>query len=760
MSAATPAAPRLPDAERSIDLRPLFAPRSIALVGASPSNDTVRIFRDNIERIGAATQLHLVNPKYPTIDGAPCYPALAAVPDVPDIAVLALNPTRATEAMREAATLGVPAVIIPGGGVIEGGEPAARMQAEVARIATDSGIALLGPNCMGVIDMHAPSATYYDDLPELRRGGTVGIAQSGSVTNAFMNAGPRIGWSRLISCGSEVMLDLCDYMAAALDDEATDSIVLFVEGFKRPERFLALADRALAMDIPVLAVKVGRSEQAQAAAVSHSGSLAGDTRASAAAMRAAGIIACEDLDELLEAAALVSRSRRLGRRVGRGRTAAVTVSTGEASLIADLVPRTGLDLAPIPSSARTAIADALPTLTHIANPLDPWGAGDYLETYRATFETLAASGGYDVVALVHDFPFGSPQSESELAAALATELVTATADRPEVLPAFVSLTSGDPPTGVMQVLDDAGGIPVLRGAVAGLRAIPRVAWWEQRHAARGRSGPVRAAWSGLAAAVPAYGYDAALGAGARATEDRPSRVIPERESLELLRDAGVPVVASVAVEGHDAKAMLDRADRAAEELGWPVAVKLDAPGLAHKTDIGGVVLGVRNRRELEAALRRVLSAAREHDPDGVLIQPMAAAGAELIVGARRDPQFGVLVLVGIGGVLAEVFDDVVLRLAPIDAAHARAMLDELRGARLLDGARGRRGINRSAVAELLAALGRALDAHPNWREVDINPVIAGREAVAVDALIVADPEDPDWDFEDPGGATDAASSRA
>jgi acyl-CoA synthetase (NDP forming) len=364
------------------------------------------------------------------------------------------------------------------------------------------------------------------------------------------------------------------------------------------------------------------------------------------------------------------------------------------------------------------------------------------------------------VALVHDFPFGSPQSESELAASLAAELVTATADRPEVLPAFVSLTSGDPPTGVMQVLDEAGGIPVLRGAVAGLRAIPRVAWWEQRHAARVRSAPVRAAWPGLATEIPAYGYDAVPNAGARGTTDRPSRVIPERESLELLRAAGLPVVESIAVEGRDSRSMLDAASAAADRLGWPVAVKLDAPGLAHKTDVGGIVLDVNNRKELESALRRVMAAGREHDPDGVLLQPMAAAGVELIVGARRDPQFGVLVLVGIGGVLAEVFDDVVLRLAPIDAAHAGAMLDELRGARLLDGARGRRGSNRAAVAELIAALGRALDAHSTWREVDINPVIAGREAVAVDALIVADPEDPDWDFEDPGGAGDAASRRA
>ncbi len=740
-------------ASPTIDLGPLFAPRSIAIVGASPNSDTARILRDNAAKVGGDIRFHLVNPRYDAIDGAPCYPELAALPEVPDIAVVALNPLRAAEIVQQAAALGIPAVVIPGGGVIEGGEAAARMQAEVATTASEAGMALLGPNCMGVIDLHSKSATYIDDLPEMRSGGTVGIAQSGSVANAFMNAGTRIGWSRLISCGSEVVLDVCDFLSSALDDPRTDSVVLFVEGFKRPDRFLALADRALAADVPVLAVKVGRSAQAQAASVSHSGSLAGDARAAAAAMRAAGVILCDDLDELLEATALVSRSRRFGRRAGRGRTAVVTVSTGEASLVADLVPRTRLDLPPIPPGARRAIADAMPTLTHFENPIDPWGAGAHLPTYRATLDALAASGAYDVLALVHDFPFGSAQSEVELALELAGELIASTAEHPDILPVFVSLTSGDPTVEVVARLDDAGGVPVLRGAIAGVKAIPRLAWWEGRHEARRGSGPVRAAWSALARDVPACGLDPARAHPAAVPAGRgPSRVIPERESLELLRAAGLSVVASIAVEGRAAAAMAERAAAAADAVGWPVAVKLDAPGLAHKSDEGAVVLGVQTRAQLTAALRHVLAAGRDFEPDGVLIQPMAKAGVELIVGARRDPQFGPLVLVGIGGVLAEVFDDVVVRIAPIDASHARQMLDELRGARLLDGVRGRRPANRTALAELIAALGLTLEAHPDWREVDLNPVIVGREAVAVDALIVTDVRDPAWDYEDPGGA--------
>jgi hypothetical protein len=235
---------------------------------------------------------------------------------------------------------------------------------------------------------------------------------------------------------------------------------------------------------------------------------------------------------------------------------------------------------------------------------------------------------------------------------------------------------------------------------------------------------------------------------------RPSHVIPERESLELLRGAGLPMIQSIAVEGRSASQMQQAAVDAATRVGWPVAVKLDAPGLAHKTDVGAVELGVADPKQLVAAIRRVLAAGREGEPDGVMIQPMARAGVELIVGARRDPQFGHVVLAGLGGIHAEILDDVAIRPVPIDRDDAAAMLDELRGARMLGPVRGRRAIDRQPVIDLLVALSRAVEAHPEWREVDLNPVIAAHPphgAVAVDALIVADPVHPDWDYEDPGG---------
>lgn len=715
---------------QAIDLRPLFAPRSIAVVGASPRSWIAETVRDNLRVMGSETRCHFVNPKYDELHGQPCYPSLDALPERPDVAVVALNPLRAAVVTQAAADAGVPAVIIPGGGVVEGGQAAAAMQLEVARIARDNGIALVGPNCMGVIDLTANSASYIGDVsPYQPRGGVAGIAQSGSVTDAFVHSGSRIGFSRIVSCGSEVVLDVCDYLAYCLEDPETTSVILFVEGFKRPERFLALADRALELGKPIMAVKVGRSDQAQAAAVAHSGSLAGETRVTDAALDAAGIIRCRDLDELLETAELVEGMRRTGRSVGRGRTGVVTVSTGEASLIADLAPRTGVDLPPIPDPARVAILRDLPTMGYVGNPLDPWGADDPAAAYRASFEALAASGAYDVLAIVHDFPYRSLPSEVNTANEVTRQLLAATAARPDILPVYVSLTSGEPPPETKALLDDeGGGAPLLRGATESFRAIAVVARWAGRHGRRLADGPWRPAWPALAADRTTYGLDVPDVPPARST----NRILSERESLDELGRAGIPVVAVRRAR------TADEAVVAADELSHPVALKIDA-AVAHKSEIGGVRVGLGDEAAVRAAADELLAielpgTGRAY---GLLVQPMVAEGIELIVGVRRDAQFGPAVLVGLGGFLAEAIDDVAIALAPVPAEHVRAMLHGLRGSRLLDGFRGRPAVDVDAVADLVVRVGALAAERDDILELDLNPVIAGATgAVVVDALVV------------------------
>jgi acyl-CoA synthetase (NDP forming) len=719
---------------RPIDLRPLFAPRSIAVVGASARGGIARTVRDNLVVMGSETRCHFINPRYDELLGQPCYPSLDALPELPDTVLVALNPLRAAAVVEEAALAGVPAVIVPGGGVVEGGEAAARMQREVREIAIRHGTALLGPNCMGVFDLTTNAATYIGDInPWLPRGGVAGIAQSGSVTDAFIQSGSRIGFSRIIGCGSEVVLDTCDFLAYCLDDPETTAVILFLEGFKRPERFLALADRALAMGKPIMVVKVGRSAQAQAAAIAHSGSLAGEDRATDAALAAAGVIRCGDLDELLETAELVAGCQRLGRRVGRGRTGVVTVSTGEASLIADLASRTGIDLPSVTPAARDRLLRDLPTLGYIGNPLDPWGATEPAAAYAAAFGAFAESGAYDVLAIVHDFPYRSLPSEIETATEVTDQLLRATVDRPDLLPVYVSLTSGEPPAETKAQLEAAGGVPILRGALEAFTAIAAVARWEARRDARREvGGPRRKAWTKLAADRTRWGGEPP----AAITVTPTTTVLSERESLELVSAAGIPVTALR--EATDANSAVV----AAREFGLRVALKLDATGLTHKSDVGAIRLGLSGDTEVAAVADELLAlgetlAATGVSVRGLIVEPMASPGLELIVGLNRDPDFGPLVVVGLGGVLAEVLDDVVIRLAPVTSDEATAMLDDLRGARLLDGVRGRPAADRAAIAAIIVAVAQLGVDRPDIAAIDLNPVISGlAETIAVDALVV------------------------
>jgi acyl-CoA synthetase (NDP forming) len=716
-----------------IDLRPLYAPRSIAVVGASPRNNLAQTVRDNLVRMGSATRCWFVNPRYPEAWGSPCYPSLDGLPERPELVLAAVGPANVTAVIVDAAAAGVPAAVVVGGGVVEGGPAAAAMQREVARIATDHGIALLGPNCMGVLDLVANTAAYIGDVsPWLRRGGVAAIAQSGSVADAFIHSGDRIGFSRIVSSGSDAVLDVCDHLAYSVDDPQTHAVILFIEGFHRPERFLALADRALELGKPILAVKVGRSEHAQTAALAHSGSLAGEDRITDAALEASGVIRFADLDHLLEAAELIDGCQRLGRGVGRGRTGVVTVSTGEAALVADLAGGLGLDLPEVPEPARRRIEADLPTMGFIANPLDPWGAAEAPIAYRAALRALAASHAYDVLAIVHDFPYRSLTNEVEVALDVVDSLLEATADRDDLLPVYVSLTSGEPTPEVKTRLDDAGGVPLLRGATEAFGAIAALGRWEVRREARLRDGPWRPGWPLLADDRTPAAYDRAAAPAIRGTAPR---ALAERESLHLAAEAGIPTIqARAARDGSEAA-------QVAVDLGFPVVVKLDVTGLAHKTEVGGVALGLADQAAVRDATAQLLESARRAglDSRGVLVEPMAPAGVELILGLRRDPLFGPAVIVGLGGTLAETLDDVAAALAPITPAHAAALLDRLRGSRILAGVRGSAAVDRGAVIEAIVALGRLGCEDERLLEVDLNPVIAwANGVVAVDALVVLD----------------------
>ncbi len=343
-----------------------------------------------------------------------------------------------------------------------------------------------------------------------------------------------------------------------------------------------------------------------------------------------------------------------------------------------------------------------------------------------------------MLAIVHDFPYRSLPGEVGVAQTVAGALIEATADRPDLLPVYISLTSGEPTPEVKAMLDAAGGIPLLRGAREAEVAIARRAWWERRRIDRLASGPARPTWPALADDRTRYGHD---DGGDVATDSAPDtdvergwRSLSEFDSLALLRAAGVPVVDAERAVDVDAAAAI------AIRLGdRPLVAKLDAEGLDHKSDVGGVRVGLVGSAAVRDAVAGLLEVGRGLGSPvrGVLIEPMAEPGIELIVGMTRDPLFGAAVLVGFGGIFAEVLDDAAIRLAPVSHTEALAMLASLRGSSLLDGARGRPAIDRDSVARLVVALGRLAWERPAIVAVDLNPVVASASgSLAVDAMVV------------------------
>ena len=590
------------------------------------------------------------------------------------------------------------------------------MQRTVAEIAIRHGVALLGPNCMGAVDWTTNSSTYIGDVnPWLPRGHVAGLAQSGSVTDAFLHApGTRIGYSRIVSVGAEVVLDLCDYLAYCLDDPETHAVMLFVEGFKRPERFLALADRALAMGKPILAVKVGRSAQAQAAAIAHSGSLAGEDRVTTAALDAAGVIRCADLDELLEAGGAGRRHRATrpaaarradGRRDGVDRRG---VARGRPRRADRPRPAAGDPPRPATRSSPTCPrwATSATRSTRGARPRSPSPTG-------SSFEALAASGAYDVLAVVHDNPFRDLPSEVDVARTVSRALIDATAAPAR---AAAGLRVAD-----LERRERRGqGVPRRRrrhadaqGRGGGVRR-DRRGWRRGRIAARAVRRRVHGGRAGRR-----WRPTTSPGASTRSsTRSRWRRrrgapiALSERESLERLADAGHR--RDGLARGRCGTRRRDPAPGASSAAGRSRSSSTPHR-LAHKSDAGGVALSLTDEAGITGAVHDLAVAAARSGVGvrGLLVEPMAAAGG------RADRRRATRPRVRAGGPRRAGRDPGRGARRRRGAAGARARgrgrgggSRGLRGAALLRGVRGTDAVDVGAIVGLVVALGDLLVADP------------------------------------------------
>lgn len=699
-------------------LRDLFSPTSIALVGASDTSGWARNVYESLRAGGFGGRFVPVHPRHPSAFGIPTRPSLRDLEEPADLAFV-LVPTHAVEeVVHDAAAAGIRNVIVLAAGFGERGDDGRQKERRLVETAAAHGITLLGPNGLGFIngtDRVAPFGLVL--VPPLTSGPVGVVLQSGALASAVLafGRGHAIGFSLLISMGNEAMVTTADVIDYLVEDEATRVIALFLEEIRQPERFAALARRAQATGKPLVALKVGRSATGQRTALAHTGAVAGDDAVADAALRQLGVIRVRGLEELLVTAALLGSAPPLrGRRMG-----VVTASGGACDIIADRADEEGIEIPEFAPETVAALEAVLPPFTSPQNPVDVTGFGlanQQSGGTRPIVDTLSAvtrDPNVDfVLSLGVVVPSVRPADPGPLERRLDDQAQILAASPVPVLNASTTCSDlGEYGRGLLL----ARRLHLLAGLELGLTAIGHALRWWERHDRR-RAAPVSA------------DLDAEW-------EGPPAGVWPETEGRRLLAAAGVPMVPAELVRSPG------EAITAAGRLGYPVALKVCGAGIAHKSDAGGVALGVASAtaaRRFFGRVRRAAAAVPGAELEGVLVSPMRTGGVELLAGVTVDATFGPVLAVGLGGIWVETLRDVALRVLPIDAADAREMLGELRAAPLLRGARGTTPVDLDRVAHVLLRIAEAAAmVGPSLRALEVNPLwCEGDRVEGLDVLVV------------------------
>jgi acyl-CoA synthetase (NDP forming) len=564
-------------------------------------------------------------------------------------------------------------------------------------------MAIAGPNCMGVIAPGRAAALYIGSIPEhLLPGRVAVVSQSGSVIEALVNMGPRVGFSALVSSGTEVATSCGEYLEYFAADPATGAACVFLEGFRDPQAFIGGARAMRAAGKPLAVLQAGRSAEAAAAIAAHSGTLAGADEVVTGLLHQLGAIGLDDLDELIEVAEVFAH----GRLPEGTRLIAVGDSGGEARLVADHARALGFQLPPPSDAMKARLQTRWPNFSFIGNPVDPWGVDpDFPPLYDEILQAMADED-VDVVAVALDkVTSWMGEHEIDLGDAVARSLIDAV-ERTGRFGAYFTLHGMGPAHPVVRERLKDAGIPLLHGLHPALVALRRAAWWRAWRPRTPLPESDRSVWSGV--------------------EEGP--ILSEAASRTILAAYGVPLVPG------DVAATVDQAVPLAERLGFPVVMKADVPGVAHKSAAGLVAVGVAAPGAVRETFLRLTTRAETNGTParGVLVEA-TASGIEVICGMRHDRVFGPVVLLGVGGTLTEVLKDVSVRLVPPSEEDLDEMLEECAVGRLV----ARIGGDAGALRATVAGLARLAAEHPEIREVDVNPIFVGPDGTAAaDALVV------------------------
>ena len=681
-------------------LRAMLEARSVAVVGASPRFETPGNYMVKQLIIGGFSgEVAAVNPKYDEVEGVACFAGLDELPFVPDLVLLGVGNRRLEEQMEEAARCGARGVVVFASALEDPpGDPP--LTERLRSIAAEAGMVVCGANCMGFADIERGlRALAFEERADLEPGNVAWISHSGSAFSALLHAQRGIRFNLAVSTGQELTTTMADYMLYALERESTRVISLFLETVRDPERFRLALETATGRDVPVVALKVGRTPTSRRLVTAHSGALAGDDAAYEALFDAYGVARVGSLNEMADLLELLGAERR----AVPGGLAAILDSGGERAHLVDAAADLEVPLArPSVETLRDVAARLEPGLPAV-NPLDAWG------TDKAPYNIFVDCSRYladdpDTGAFAYVVDLHSDRAER--GHAWAAERVWASTQKPFAV--VCGVTSAIQDTAAVRLR--SSGIPVLEDVTSGLRAFLHL--FERRDA---RELPSLEP-PDLVPRETVRRWREVLSTG----ED-----LGEARALEMLADYGVPVARSTAATG------LQDVLAAAKRLGYPVALKTAAA--SHKTELGGVTLGIRDEVVLATAYREMSSRLGP----SVTVQEMVEPGVEMALGIVYDLQFGPLVMVAAGGVLIEALGDRRLALPPLDEARASKLIDRLDARPLLDGVRGASPADVNALARTLSRLSLlAVDLGDLIGALDVNPVVVGpRGCLAVDALV-------------------------
>jgi acyl-CoA synthetase (NDP forming) len=710
-------------------LRRFFGARSIAVVGASSTSSWGANLVHSLELGGGVKRLSFVHPKYPELFGQRTVPALGDLPEPADLAYIMVGPSRVADILREAAAAGIENAVVLAAGYGETGDEGRARQRELAELAVELGISILGPNTIGFINATAGIAPWaaVASGPAPLAGPVGAVFESGSMARATSEFAQAHGvgttlWASVGNSAIVTSLDIVDYL---VEDEATRSIALFLETVREPDRLLHVGRKALEAGKPVVAFKAGRSEQGKKSAQAHTGALATDDAVVDGALRQAGIVRVDSVEELVSTVGLLGYSRRLprGRRMG-----VVTSSGGGCNIIADLAEVNSIALPAWQEGTVSALRGKLPDFATVLNPLDTTGFGHARARPRPTkaeddlMEIAVTDPGIDFMySMMTPLPSERPADPSFIESRM--KIIGEIADASPVPIVLSSNTCMNLDLYPARLLAE-NGLYLLPGADLALSSIGHMLRWvdlRDEFLARPQA----------ASPLPTI-YLGETRAG----------IWTENQGRGLLSDFGVPVVPATLVTNEE------EASAACAAVGGPCALKVCSADIPHKSDVGGVILGVTGPEAAAAAYRQIMEAVGRAAPeagiDGVLVSPMRPDGPELLVGVSADPTFGPVLTVGLGGIWVEILRDVSLRPLPVDDFVVRSMFRELKGHALLTGARGRAGVDIDATAEAVVRIAQAaVSLGERLESLEVNPLritTAGPEAL--DVLVTTRAEQP------------------